>query len=660
MVTLKSLTIDEKLTLLTGKDCWRLEDLGKLPKLFLSDGPHGVRKMEGDETVRATAFPTLSALGSTWNTSLAREMGELIAEEAIERGVDVVLAPGVNIKRTPLCGRNFEYFSEDPCLAGNLAYEYIDGVQSKGIGTSLKHFAANNREYDRLYQSSEVDERTLYEIYFPAFERALKAKPWTVMCSYNLLNGVFASENKKLLDTVLRRKFGFDGVIVSDWDSVVDRAKALKATLDLQMPHTDEAFKVLKAAYESGYITEEEIDASVTRILDLMQKVEANRAKRVISHDKAERHAAAVRIAEEAAVLLKNDGALPLKSGERVYVGGRMAETGTYGGGGSSAVWSDYKAENLADLIHKENGKISTRYHGAYFCDDGARHGFFNLRGAIQLAEESDKAVIAVGFDNRTDSEGTDRTSIKLSPVAVDFIKTVAAANPNTVVIVYGGSAVDMSEWIDCVSAVLYANFNGEGGNEALARILTGKVSPSGKLQESFPLSYEESTRGNGYSETYTERVFVGYRGYDYRGEEVLFPFGYGLSYAEFEYGDLVLTKGKDNTVKVDFTLKNISTTDGAEVYEVYVGARHSFVERPLRELKAFGKVFLKAGEKKKISLTLVPRDFAYYSTALDGWRVEDGKYTVSVGGSSRNLPLKGEVALSVPYEEQPSQRPLK
>jgi len=659
MVTLKSLSIDEKLTLLTGKDCWQLEDLGKLPKIFLSDGPHGVRKMNGDETVKATAFPTLSALGSTWNPALAREMGELIAEEAIERDVDVVLAPGVNIKRTPLCGRNFEYFSEDPCLAGNLAYEYIEGVQSKGIGTSLKHFAANNREYDRLYQSSEVDERTLYEIYFPAFERALKAKPWTVMCSYNLVNGVFASENKKLLDTVLRKRLGFDGLIVSDWNAVVDRAKALKATLDLQMPHTDEAFKVLKSAYGSGYITEEEIDASVTRIFELIQKAEDNRVKRKITHTKKERHAAAVKIAEEAAVLLKNDGVLPLESGEKIYVGGRMAQTGMYGGGGSSAVESDYIAENLADLIHKENEKICTRYHEAYFCDDGVRHGFFNLRGAVQLAGDSDKAVIVVGFDNKTDCEGVDRISTKLSPVAVDFIKRIAAANPKTIVIVYGGSSVDMSEWIGCVSSVLYVNFNGEGGNEALARILTGKVSPSGKLQETFPLSYEENSRGNGYTETYTERMFVGYRGYDYRGEEVLFPFGYGLSYAKFEYCDLSLTKGKDNSVEVSFTLKNVSSTDGAEVYEAYVGARHSFVERPLRELKAFGKVFLKAGEKKKITFTLAARDFAYYSTALDGWRVEDGTYDVFVGGSSRDLPLKGSVALNEPYEKQPSQRCL-
>lgn len=661
MIDKNSLTLDEKLTLLTGRDCWHTETLGgKLPEVFVSDGPHGLRTMTEDwKTIPATAFPTLSALASTWNKALAREMGEAIAEEAIERNVDVVLAPGVNIKRTPLCGRNFEYFSEDPCLAGDMAEQYIEGVQSRGIGTSLKHFAANNREYDRLFQSSEVDLRTLHEIYFPAFERALRAKPWTVMCSYNLLNGVYVSENKKLLDDVLRKEFGFDGLIVSDWDAVVDRAKSLKATVDLQMPHTDNAFDTLKAAYERGYITDEEIDASVDRLIALAEKVIANKPKRKITHTKEERHELAVKVASEAAVLLKNEGGvLPLKAGESVYVGGKMAATGAFGGGGSSYVESEYKPKNVAEYI----GELGVKpcYHEAYFSDDGARHGFCNLRKGIELAEKSAKAVVVVGFDRFTDCEGTDRTTLKLSPVAVEFIRSIAKVNPRTVVVVYGGSAVDMSEWIDEVAAVLYVNFNGEGGNEAIARVLTGKVNPSGKLQETLPLCLEDtptaSYRGNGYTDIYTERVFVGYRYYDMDDTEVLFPFGHGLSYSEFEYSGLSV-KENAGRYEVSFTVKNVSSVAGKEVCQLYVGAKHSMVARPVRELKAFDKVELAAGEKKKVTFTLEMRDFAYYCEELGGWRVENGAYTVSVGGSSRNLPLHAEVEIRIPADEQPSQR---
>ncbi len=660
---LKDLTLDEKLTLLTGKDCWHIDGLnGKLPEISMSDGPHGMRTMTKDwQTLPATAFPTLSAVGSTWNEELAREMGELIAEEAIERNVDILLAPGVNIKRTPLCGRNFEYFSEDPCLAGELGKAYIEGVQEKGIGTSLKHFAANNREYDRLYQSSEVDERTLREIYFPAFERALQADPWTVMCSYNLVNGVYASEHKKLLNDILRGQFGFKGLIVSDWEAVVNRAKALKASLDLQMPDNAQSFTVLKEAYARGYITDEEIDASVSRILDLINKTQANKGKRVVTHTKEERHAAAVKIAAEGAVLLKNEnGVLPFKSGERVYVGGKYAEQGVIGGGGSSYVTCEYKRKNLSDLIMEENPAVTAEYHQGYFCDEGARHGFYNVRKSIALAEQADKAVVVVGFDEHTDCEGTDRTTLKLSPIAVDFILKIARANPRTVVVVYGGSAVDMSDWIGEVSAVLYVNFNGEGGNEAIAKLLTGSENPSGKLQETFPLCLEDtptqSERGDGYSDRYFERIFVGYRYYDNEGAEVLFPFGHGLSYSSFEYGNLNVQE-KNGQYALSFTVKNTSDVDGKEIWQVYTGAKRSLVERPPRELKAFGKVFLKAGEQKTIAVTLTLRDFAYWSTAIDGWRTENGKYTVFVGGSSRDLPLRKEISICLPQDEQPSQR---
>lgn len=644
-MTHSDLTLDEKLTLLTGDGNWRLERLGgKLPEVFFSDGPCGLRTVkEGEHALKATAFPTPSALASTWSRALAREMGELLGEEAAERDVDVLLAPAVNIKRTPLNGRNFEYFSEDPYLAGELAYEYVSGVQSKGVGTSVKHFAANNREYDRFYQSSELDDRTLHEIYLPAFARALEAKPWTVMCAYNLLNGVYCSEHKKLLDTILRGELGFEGVIVSDWGAVVDRAKSLKATLDLEMPHADGSFAVLKEAYARGFLTEEEIDASVDRLLALAEKAQKARPLRVVSHTKEERHEAAVRIAAEGAVLLKNGGALPLKDGERVLVCGKKAKTGVYGGGGSSCVDSAFAPLPLDGLLQKENGTLDVRYCEGYFNDWGNLHGLFGLRAAAAEAERADKAIVVVGCDANTDCEGCDRTDLKLNPVAEDFIRAIAAAAKETVVVVYGGSAIDMSGWIDSVNAVLYTNFNGEGGTEALAKLLTGRENPSGKLQETFASELLAPSRGNGYADVYSEGVFVGYRGYDARSLGVQFPFGHGLSYSEFVYSDLtVRPAGEDFEVLV--SVRNTSERAGKEVVQLYVGQKHPLVSRPPRELKGFEKISLAAGEEKRVKFTLTRRAFAYWSSALEGFRTEGGDYTVYIGSSSRDLRLCADV----------------
>lgn len=657
-MTAKDLTLEEKLTLLTGDGNWRLERAGgKLPEVFFSDGPCGLRTVRSEDgrALKATAFPTPSALASSWNRALAREMGELLGEEAVERDVDVLLAPGVNIKRTPFNGRNFEYFSEDPYLAGELAYEYVLGLQSKGVGTSVKHFAANNREYDRFYQTSELDDRTLHEIYLPAFARAVEAKPWTVMCAYNLLNGVYCSEHKKLLDTILRKELGFDGVILSDWGAVVDRAKALKATLDLEMPHSDGSFGRLKEAYERGEITDGEIDASVDRLLALAEKAQSARPLRKVLHTKAERHEAAVRIAAEAAVLLKNEGnVLPLNDGDRVFVCGKKAKTGVFGGGGSSCVDSDFTPVPLGELLLRENGTLGVCGREIGFHDWGDLYGLFGLREGIALAADADKAIVVVGCDADTDCEGCDRTSLKLNPVEEDLIRRIAAAAPKTVVVVYGGSAVDMSGWIGEVDAVLYANFNGEGGNEALAKLLTGRENPSGKLQETFPIEPIVADRGNGFTDIYSEGVFVGYRGYDAMSRAVLFPFGHGLSYSEFVYSDLSVAP-REGGFEVSLTVENVSARAGKEVVQLYAGQKFPLISRPPRELKGFEKVSLAAGERKKVTFVLPLRALAYWSPALDGWRTEEGIYTLSVGSSSRDLRLTAEFRVELP--DAPSTR---
>ena len=659
---IKKLTLDEKLHLLTGRDNWRLSNAnGKLPEFFMSDGPHGIRKIDDNgNTIPSIAYPTLSSLASTWNTELAYKMGVAIAEDAIERSVDLVLAPGVNIKRTPLCGRNFEYFSEDPILAGFMAKQYINGIQSKGVGTSLKHFALNNCEFSRLWLSSEVDDRTMHEIYLRAFEIAVQAKPWTVMCSYNLINGVYAAEHKKLLNDTLRNRFGFDGVIISDWSAVENRAKALKATVDVEMPYSDRAYECLKKAYENGFITDAEIDASVNRILALIQKSEDSKPNRKVNSTVEQRRAVATEVAEEAIVLLKNDDdILPIRKHQKVYVTGEKSEVNPMGGGGSAFVKTEYKTLPLCELLKLE-GIEDVTYHHAFWNGRGIT-AVKNIHKAILDAENADVSVIVTGFDQDTDSEGYDRPGIKLNPQMEDYIRLMGEANENTVVVLHAGSAVDVSGWIDYVKALVLVNFSGEGGNNALAGILSGRVNPSGKLQESFPISLEdtpsEDYKGDGFSVKYHEGVFVGYRHYDKCGIDVAFPFGHGLSYSGFLYSDLKIEKTGECDFNVSFKITNVSEVDGKEIWQLYVGAKHSFVERPERELKGFGKIMIKAGESVEVSHKLSFRDFAYYSTAIDDWRVEDGNYFISVGASSRDISLEEEVEIVLSDYFQYSQR---
>ena len=658
-----NLTLEEKITLLTGINEWRTYSAnGKIPSISVSDGPNGLQMFDDDGVRKsATAMPALSLLAQTWDKELAYLDGETIANDAAEKGADVLLAPGVNIKRTPLNGRNFEYLSEDPYLAGVLAKEFIDGVQSKGIGTSLKHFCANNRERSRRVQTSEIDERTLNEIYYRPFEIALEAKPWTVMCAYNPVNGVYASENKKLLNDVLRNKLGFDGLIVSDWHSVQSSYKAIKASLDLIMPHNEDTLPNVKAAYEKGYITEEEIDRAVESILRLIEKVQET--KKTVNYTQAERHANAVKIAKAGITLLKNDeGILPLKDGGNYLVVGDLSKNPICGFG-SAYVQTDHVQTPIANLLREKLPNANIVY------DKGACAAADWAGGANRIKAEYAKrcyteaygkdAVIAF-VSGDTESESFDRSHIKLKKEYEETLKHLARYNDNVIVVINSASAIDMTDWIDDVKAVIFEGFAGEGTNEALSSILVGETNPSGKLAESFPYCIEDTftgeDAGNAFVEWYNDGIFVGYRYYDTYGIDVQFPFGYGLSYSTFEYSDLAIEQTGACDFTVSYNVTNTSDVDGAEISQVYVKDIFSMVVRPEKELKGFDKTFIKAGETKRVSVKLDFRSFAYYNTALEKWHAENGVYKILVGASSRDIKLSADVNLNLEEDTQQSQ----
>lgn len=658
-IDIKCLTLEEKLKLLTGKDFWQLDNTsGQIPRFFLSDGPNGLRKYTEDskrcggnaedEIVKATAMPTLSMVASTWNPELATLDSATIAEDCIENNVQVLLAPGVNIKRTPLNGRNFEYVSEDPLLAGIMGKAYIEGAQNKGVGTSLKHYCVNNRERYRFDQSSELDERTLREIYLLPFEISVKAKPWTVMCSYNPINGVFASENKYLLKDVLRDEFGYDGVIVSDWGAVTSRYKCLKASLDLQMPFHKDSYDNLVNALEKGYITEKDVDESVQRILDMVEKAEKDKSKRKLEWTKAERHENGVKIAKEGVVLLKNNNALPITNGKAIICTPNGFAPYS-AGSGSAQVQTEYTPKALWQLLQQENGD-KVEYDWAGYLRDAYEKGIF-----------ADTIVICVNGED--EGEGYDRERIKINLRSKHVIEKVAPLREmgkKVVVLVYAGSAIDMSEWIDDVDAVVFCGLGGECINEALAPILTGKISPSGKLAETFPISLEDTYcgeyTGDGYVEEYSDRVFVGYRYYEKYGKQVMFPFGHGLSYANFEYSNLQLEKLGETEYNVTFDITNKSNIDGKEVAQVYVKDYNSMVARPEKELKGFKKVLVKAGETVKVSIPLEYRSFAYYSPVYKKWHVENGAFEIMVGASSQDIKLSKTIKVELPEDSQNTQ----
>lgn len=652
---LQSLNIQEKIDLLTAVGDWytaTIERAGIAP-IRMSDGPNGLRKVEinGEASLPSTAFPTLSSMASGWDLQSMEKIAGLLAQITHAGDVDVLLGPGCNIKRNPLCGRNFEYFSEDPYLAGTLAAAYIQGLQNNGISACLKHFAGNNQEWDRFFVSSEIDPRALFEIYLKPFEIAIKAaKPDSIMCAYNRLNGVYCSENQYLLEDVLRKLWGYDGLIVSDWGAVKNRAYSLKAGIDLEMPHNAYSHRVMEQALEDGTITEAEIDRSVAFILQFLQVIQNRKKERSMPPEEAQIRKIVRDAAANNIVLLKNrEQLLPLADGvKKVAVIGQYAKEPLISGGGSAEVtptWLDIPLDQLrAEMPDKE-----ICYNDGYIIRYG-QPTVFGYGDAISLARTCDAAVVFVGNSVTEEREEYDRRTLRLAPCLEDLILNTAKAQPNTVVVICAGSVVDVSPWEDQVKAIVYAGFAGAGMGNAVAKILCGKVNPSGKLAETFPLSFEQSAAykdypGNGFYVNYSEGNLVGYRYYDTCNLPVRYPFGYGLSYTEFAYSDLSVKEEAEQFV-VSCRITNVGAVAGKEVVQLYTGQPHARVRRPVRELRRYQKVYLEAGESKKLLFTVDKSELGYYS--LNGGRfvTDNSLYRIEVGASSRDIRLDGEICL--------------
>lgn len=644
----KNFTAKQKLKLLMGQDCWHTEDFnGKLYKAKVSDGPIGLRtpewKNDRFEDQPSIAYPSMQILSQSWDRNLAYQMGCALANDSIERNVDVLLAPGLNIKRSPHCGRNFEYFSEDPLVAGELAYQYIKGLQDNHVGATLKHYCCNNAENSRMWLSAEVDERTLREIYLKAFEIACQAHPWATMCSYNVVNGVRMAQHGKLF-TLLREKLGFgDGLIMSDWGAVTNADESVKAGLDLIMPYLDKHEAELLEKYENGELTDEQIDICADRVLKFVEKCENESKLRTITLTHDERLQIARQIATEGIVLLKNNGILPLKQGASVSMAGNYANVYLNGGGSSSVVPDEQPVTLLTALkAAMPTSEISYRDLWEYGVSEAPLL-------QINDAYGKDVAIVCAGLH---DCEGFDRASAKLPQSQVQIIREVARKNPNTVVVLYCGAPIDMSDWIDEVSAVVWAGYPGQVGNLAVADILTGKVNPSGKLTETFPQTEYAYPAHDTYCDSmvsvYSDGLLVGYRYHLTAQHKMLpstlpqprFPFGYGLSYANYSYSNLTATVLDDGKVELQFDITNTSDVDGVEIAQIYVREVSPKVFRPYMELGGFERVSVAAHTTVHVQTTLGTKAFAYYSVSQDRWLVEGGAYEIYVGASSTDTPL--------------------
>lgn len=652
------MTLEEKAAMCSGADFWHTEAVERLgiPASMVSDGPHGLRKQdqEGDhlgvnESIKAVCFPAGCGTAASFNRELLNKMGETLGNECQAEGVSVILGPAVNIKRSPLCGRNFEYYSEDPLVASEMAGALIHGVQSKNVGTSIKHFLANNQETRRMSSDSHIDERTLNEIYLAAFEGAVKKeKPWTVMCSYNKINGVYAAENHKYLTETLRDKWGFDGYVMSDWGAVNNRVEDLKAGLDLEMPSSNGVNdKLIVGAVESGELSEEVLDTAVERILNIVFRYEENRDKSAF-FDRDKDHELARKVAEETIVLLKNDGVLPLSEQDEIAFIGKYAMKPRYQGGGSSHI-NSHKITSALDTV-RGMGNISFVMG---FDDKEDKTNEKLLAEAVETAKKAKVAVIFAGLPDAFESEGFDRQHMRMPDCQNELIEKVAAVQPNTIVVLHNGSPVEMP-WANKVKGIVEAYLGGQAVGGAVCDILFGRVNPSAKLPETFPLKLEDNPSylsyiGEGDMVEYREGIFVGYRYYDKKKMDVLFPFGYGLSYTTFAYSNLRVDKEsmKDTdtmTVSVDVT--NTGKMAGKEVVELYVADKESTVIRPVKELRDFAKVELAPGETKTVSFTLGKRAFAYYSVKLHDWHVETGEFDIMIGQSSRDIVLTKTVTV--------------
>ncbi len=652
------MTLEEKAALCTGATAWTTTPVERLgvPAMFVSDGPHGVRRQAdanalAGSSLPATCFPTASSLASTWNVDLARALGQALGDECVALKVDVLLGPGNNMKRTPVCGRNFEYYSEDPYLAGEMAASLIKGVQSKGVGTCLKHFAVNNQELKRLSISAEVDERTLREIYLPAFETAVKkAQPWTVMCAYNKLNGVYCSEHHELLVDILKHEWGFEGLVVSDWGAVHDRVAGLKGGLDLEMPGPKERrVQAVVDAVRAGNLDEALLDESARRILRVVFK--AAETPKGGTFDAVAHHALARALAAEGIVLLKNDGILPLKHVQRIAVIGRAAKEPHFQGGGSSHI-NPTQVDIPFDELRRVAGETELTYAEGYPADDSAQPAMIDA--AVAAARAAHVALLYIALPSFKESEGYDRADLDLTAQQVRLIQAVTQVQPKTVVILNNGSTLAMSEWLDGPAAILEAWMMGQAGGGAIADVLFGKANPSGKLAETFPLALAHTPAFTNYpgengQVRYGEGIFIGYRYYDAKTIPVLFPFGFGLSYTTFAYSNPVVSaltiKDVDGlTVHVDVT--NTGSVVGKEVVQVYVRDPKSNLVRPPKELKGFAKIELQPGETKTVTFQLDRRAFTYYHPAYKQWIAESGEFDILIGASSADIRCNKTITL--------------
>ena len=662
---LKKLTLEEKCALLSGAETFKTRGMPKhgIPQIWLSDGPHGLRKQAGESdhlglnpSVPATCFPTASAVANSWDAALGEEIGAALGEEAAAQEVSVVLGPGLNMKRNPLCGRSFEYFSEDPYLAGKLAAGYIRGIQSKGVAACPKHFAVNSQETRRMASDSIVDERTLREIYLTGFEIAVKeGHPRSIMSSYNLVNGTYANENKHLLMEILRGEWGFDGAVITDWGGSNDHALGVKngSTLEMPAPGGDSVRELL-AAVESGKITESDIDARLSELLPLVFDTKAALDAAPREFDAAAHHALARRAAEESLVLLKNEGALlPLAAGSKVAVIGDFAKNPRYQGAGSSMVNSTQVDVLLDKLIDSELNVIG--YQQGF-----DRHGKPDAalqESACELATQADTVILCMGLDEIAESEGLDRSNLCLAQNQVDLLQAVAAVNPKIVVVLYSGSVVE-TPWLDNCQALLYAALGGQAGAGAVADALTGKVNPCGKLAETWPLAYADVPSAADFATRrktveYREGLYIGYRYFTTAEKAVRFPFGYGMSYTTFAYSDMAADEQG-----VSLTVTNTGSVAGTEIVQLYIAKKNSELFRPAKELKGFARVTLAPGEKQRITIMLDDKAFRFWNVKANRWEIEGGEYELLVGASVEDIWLCGKISVHGtatvhPYEDR-------
>ena len=662
---LKELTLEEKCALLSGAETFKTRGMPKhgIPQIWLSDGPHGLRKQAGESdhlglnpSVPATCFPTASAIANSWDAALGEKIGAALGEEAAAQEVSVVLGPGLNMKRNPLCGRSFEYFSEDPYLAGKLAAGYIRGIQSKGVAACPKHFAVNSQETRRMASDSIVDERTLREIYLTGFEIAVKeGHPRSIMSSYNLVNGTYANENKHLLMEILRGEWGFDGAVITDWGGSNDHALGVKngSTLEMPAPGGDSVRELLTAV-ESGKISESDIDARLSELLPLVFDTKAALDAAPREFDAAAHHALARRAAEESLVLLKNEGSLlPLAAGSKVAVIGDFAKNPRYQGAGSSMVNSTQVDVLLDKLIDSELNVIG--YQQGF-----DRHGKPDAalqKSACELATQADTVILCMGLDEIAESEGLDRSNLRLAQNQVDLLQAVAAVNPKIAVVLYSGSVVE-TPWLDNCQALLYAALGGQAGAGAVADALTGKVNPCGKLAETWPLTYADVPSAADFATRrktveYREGLYIGYRYFTTAEKAVRFPFGYGMSYTTFAYSDLVTDEQG-----VSLTVTNTGSVAGTEIVQLYIAKKNSELFRPAKELKGFARVTLAPGEKQRITIMLDDKAFRFWNVKANRWEIEGGEYELLVGASVEDIRLCEKISVHGtatvhPYEDR-------